>query len=189
MKFIIEHLEHEMYEWCLIEYEHISKIVGKKNLLFTKVPKKDAPKLKKYGEVLTESVLDLKLKNACLLDPKATQTLKPSDSFEYFIFGGILGDYPEQGRTEKYLTSKLKNVKTRNLGTKQMSTDTAVLVTKTILDGTSFEKIPFIDEPEIALKKGRVAESILLPYRYVAEKGKPVLNKKLLNYLKKKQDL
>lgn len=189
MKFVIEHLEQEMYPWCLIEYEHISKIVGKKNLLFTKVPKKDISKISKYGEVKSESVLDLHLKKACLLDPKSPQTLKPTDTFDYFIFGGILGDYPEQGRTEKYLTSKLKNVETRNLGAKQMSTDTAVLVTKTILDGTVFEKIKFIDEPEIELKKGKFSESILLPYRYVAEKGKPVLHKKLLDYLKKKQDL
>ena len=36
MKFIIEHLENEVYEWCLIEYENMSKVVGKENLIFTK---------------------------------------------------------------------------------------------------------------------------------------------------------
>ena len=40
MKFIIEHLEPELYDWCLIEYEHISKIVGKENLIFTNINKK-----------------------------------------------------------------------------------------------------------------------------------------------------
>ncbi len=39
MKFIIEHLEPELYPWCLIEYKHISKIVGKNNLIYTNINK------------------------------------------------------------------------------------------------------------------------------------------------------
>ena len=49
MKFVIEHLESELYEWCLIEYEHISKIVGKDNLTFTNIKSEDKKKLRDYG--------------------------------------------------------------------------------------------------------------------------------------------
>ncbi|PIY60292.1 hypothetical protein COY95_02530 [Candidatus Woesearchaeota archaeon CG_4_10_14_0_8_um_filter_47_5] len=37
MKFIIEHMEPELYPWCLLEYRHISQIVGKGQVVFTKV--------------------------------------------------------------------------------------------------------------------------------------------------------
>jgi len=190
MKFIIEHLENKLYKWCLIEYKQISKYVGKSNLIFTKLNSMDMKILKKYGEVRKESVISLKLNKACLLDPKSDKLLSPSDSkvFDYFIFGGILGDFPEQGRTEKYLTSKL-NVETRNLGDMQMSTDTAVLVSKLILDGINFDDIKFIDKPSIVIKKGEYKEEINLPYRYILKNNKPLINKDLIDYLKKKKDL
>lgn len=194
-KFIIEHLEPFLSEWCLIEYENISKYVGKENLIITKVPKEDIKKLKHLGTIKEESVLTMPLRNACLLEPQTNKILTPGDNFEYFIFGGILGDHPEQGRTEKYLTSKIKeskliNPQTRNLEKKQMSTDTAVLVAKMIAkDKIPFNKINFIDEPAIILKEGKVNEEIILPYRYVSENEKPKIAQKLLEYLKNKEDL
>lgn len=218
-KFIIEHLEPFLSKWCLIEYENISKYVGKENLIITNLPPEDHKKLKHLASELQEdSVLTMQLNNTCLLEPQTPKILKPKDSFDYFIFGGILGDYPEQGRTEKYLTSKLNTSKlikptTRNLGKKQMSTDTAVLVTKIIaVDKTPFNKIPFIDEPKIVLKQGFVGtkvsrstakrgtaqpsenqkeytEEIILPYRYIKENNKPKIAKKLLDYLRDKDDL
>jgi len=188
MKFVIEHLENEVYEWCLIEYENMSKFVGKENLIFTKTK---SSKLKKFGEVEPKSVIDLNLNRACLLDPKAKKTLSPSDvdNFDYFIFGGILGDFPEQGRTEKYLTSKLKNVETRNLGSIQMSTDTAVIVAKMILDGKNFNDIKFIDSPNIPIKNGKYAEEVNLPYRYISKNNKPLISPKLIKYLKNKDSV
>ncbi|MBS3168084.1 hypothetical protein J4216_03110 [Candidatus Woesearchaeota archaeon] len=191
MKFIIEHLEKEVYDWCIIEYTNISKIVGKNNLIFTNIKsKKDKEILKNLGEVKEESVIKLKLKNACLLDPKAPKSLNPTDKFDYFIFGGILGDYPEQGRTEKYLTSKLKNIELRNLKEFQMSTDTAVLTTyKIVKEKTPIEKINFIDKPIIKLKNGKFQEEIELPYRYILRNNKAIISKKLITYLKNKEDL
>jgi len=190
MKFVIEHLQDKLYEWCLIEYEHISKIVGKKNLVFTNVKNKnEAKKLSKCGEVINKSVTKLNLKNACLLDHKAKKILSCKEKFNYFIFGGILGDFPEQGRTEKYLTSKLKNVEVRNLSSKQMSTDTAVLVTKTIADGKELNEIKFIDSPSIILKKGKFQEEVNLPFRYVSKNDKPFMSKEIIKYLKNKKDL
>lgn len=188
MKFIIEHLESKLYEWCFIEYKHISKIIGKNDLVFTNIKNpQDVSKLIKLGVVKTDSVAKLNLKNACLLDPKARTTLKPNEKFNYFIFGGILGDFPEQGRTEKYLTSKLKNVEIRNLGKKQMPTDTAVLVTKLITKGKSLQNISFIDNPSIIIKKGKFQEEINLPYRYISKKNKPIISKELIEYLKNKK--
>ncbi len=192
MKFIIEHLENELYKWCMIEYSYISKIVGKNNLIFTKVNNpKDANFLKKFGDVISSSVIDLNLKKSCLLDPKSKIVLNTKDNklFDYFIFGGILGDYPEQGRTEKYLTSKLKNIKTRNLGDMQMSTDTAVFVTKLILDGKNFNDISFIDKPYIIIKNKKFKEEINLPYRYVLKNNKPMISNDLIKYLKNKKDI
>jgi len=190
MKFIIEHLENRLYEWCLIEYKHISKLVGKKNLIFTNIKnQKDISKLRKLGSVKKESVAELKLNKACLLDPKASKTLNPKEKFDYFILGGILGDFPERGRTNKYLTSRLNNTQIRNLGKRQMSTDTAVLVTKTIAKGKPLNKINFIDEPSITIKKGKFNEEIILPYRYVARNNRPLIHKDLILYLKKKETI
>jgi len=183
MRYIIEHLEKKVYPWCFIEYEHISKIVGKERVIFTN---SGDTRLKKFGNVIKQSVATLDLKKACVLDPKAEKTLEPGERFEYFIFGGILGDYPRRGRTTKLLSKKLKDAVLRNLGKKQMSTDTAVLVTKLISEGKRLEEITFKDDLEIELKNGRIRESTILPYRYVVLKGKPIVSKKLVNYLKKK---
>src|SRR3989344_8685912 len=94
--FIIEHIEPKLWLWCIIEYKHISRIVGKGNLWFTNIRKKDTKKLRRYGVVFQESVRKFNLNNACVLDPEAKRGLTPEETkkFSYFIFGGILGDYP-----------------------------------------------------------------------------------------------
>ena len=97
------------------------------------------------------------------------------------MFGGILGDYPPKARTKEL---QIPNAERRNLGKEQMSTDTAVLVVKLIVDGTPLEKIEFKDEIEIEIKEG---ESILLPYRYVVKNKKPVLPAGLIEMLKKQK--
>ena len=94
MKFIIEHLEPELFEWCLIEYEHISSIVGKNNLIFTNIKsyrnkvsgelknprflsnKKDADKLKKFGDVYEKNISELKFEKICVLSQYSKKTLK-----------------------------------------------------------------------------------------------------------------
>lgn len=98
--YIIEHLEPRVFKWCLIEYKNISKIVGKDNLWFTNIKQnsKEAKELTEYGKVIKESAINLNLKNACVLDPEANKTLTKNEAkrFDYFIFGGILGDYPQE---------------------------------------------------------------------------------------------
>ena len=74
MKFIIEHLEPELYEWCLIEYGQISKIIGKNNAIFTNINKNGKGKLKDYGTVYEESVSNLNFNNICVLSQYAEKT-------------------------------------------------------------------------------------------------------------------
>jgi ribosome biogenesis SPOUT family RNA methylase Rps3 len=184
MKYVIEHLEPEAYDWCLVEYKHISKIVGAGNLIFTNV-KKGKEKLKALGEVHDSSVKELNLKNACVLDPEAGKTLSTADKkFDYLIFGGILGDFPPKKRTGIELSSKLDFEK-RNLGKEQMSTDTAVYVSKKIIEGKKLSDIKFKDEIELDVDEG---ESVELPYRYVIEDGKPVLPDGFVEFLRNREE-
>jgi ribosome biogenesis SPOUT family RNA methylase Rps3 len=186
--YIIEHLEPKLFDWCIIEYEHISQTVGKKNLWFTNIKnKKDQLKLKRWGMVFVKKIKDINinLKQACILDPQAKETLKPKDlkKYRYYIFGGILGDYPPKKRTTPELTRFLKEAGIRNIGKPQMSTDNAVYTVKKILGGNNFKDLKFKDN--ISLKLGKF-EFVDLPYRYNLVRGKPFMSKKIKNYLFKK---
>ncbi len=184
--YVVENLEPKISRWVLIEYEWISHNVGKRDLIFTNVRTRiDA--LEKFGKVYPESVSELPFTNCCILDPQADKLLTPSEAkkFDYFIFGGILGNNPVEGRTKKWLTSKMEGkCQVRNLGSKQFSTDTAVLVTKMIFEGTPLEKIQF-KEPLI-IETGP-NEEVELPYPYVLRNGEPVVSPKLVEMLKKQK--
>lgn len=190
MKFIIEHLEPELYDWCLIEYEHISKIVGKNNLIFTNVNKKNKNKLKKHGVVYQKSISRLNFNKLCVLSQYSTKTLteKDKNKFKYFVFGGILGDNPAKKRTN-ILINNLKKHKikfeARDLGRKQMPTDTAVYIAKKILDGRILSDFKFVDELEIEINEN---ESITLPFRYAIYGNKVVINEKLVDYLRRRKE-
>jgi len=186
MKYIIEHLDGRVYKWCYLEYKHISETVGKKNLIFTNV-KGDAGQklLSELGEVKSESVIKLNLKNACILDPVATKTITTPDckQFDYLIFGGILGDYPMQARTKSDLSDKMPDAKTRNIGEEQMSTNTAVYVVHEISNGKQLKDFEFQDDLVIPTGKG---EEVILPFRYVKKDGKLIIPKGLIEHIKKK---
>lgn len=191
MKFIIEHLEPELFKWCLIEYEHISKIIGKSNLIFANIKNNNNIKnLNKYGAVFKENIAELNLKNICVLSQYSKKTLTTNDKnkFQYFVFGGVLGDTPSQKRTN-IIINKLKKHKikfeTRNLGNKQMPTDVAVYIAKNILDGKKLNNFKFVDELEIELNEN---ESITLPFRYVVDNNKLVINEKLVEYLRRRKE-
>jgi ribosome biogenesis SPOUT family RNA methylase Rps3 len=68
-----------------------------------------------------------------LLDLRGEKLLTPEDAgqFDVFVFGGILGDHPPRDRTSALRT---QDVQMRNLGSLQFSTDSAVLVTKLIIE-------------------------------------------------------
>lgn len=182
MKFIIEHLEPEVYKWCFLEYKHISSIVGKENLWITNI--KDGSKLNNCAKIFKESVSKINLKKVCVLDPEADKELLPVDAknFDFFVFGGILGDYPPRKRTKDKL--KLKNAERRSLGKEQMATDNAVFVVKEILSGKKLSDLRFQDGFELDIKEG---ESVQLPYKYVLVDGKPLICEALVQMLKKQK--
>ena len=186
MKYIIEHLEPEMYEWCVIEYRHMSEIVGKDNLIFTNLKDVKGKEKLTFGKIEDERVENLKFDNICILDPNAEKALTSNDKFNYLIFGGILGDHPPKERTKIELIDRFKKkgikFETRNLGKEQMSTDTALLVAKKITDGIKLSEIKFKDT--IIIETGE-NEEVELPFRYVMENDKPVISKELVEYLKR----
>ncbi|KAI9311512.1 SAM-dependent RNA methyltransferase [Dichotomocladium elegans] len=171
-KFIVEHMEDGMHEWCILEYRHMLMNVGADNLYFTSLT--DAcmdevmPEDLKQAHCHKEDIMHLPgvdPKDVCLLDPSATEPLSPEDAdkFKYFLFGGILGDDPPRDRTGELRKLGFAG---RHLGPIQMSTDTAVNVTKrVVVDKVPLDKIPYIDSPEVYFTKH---ESVNLPYRYIA---------------------
>ncbi len=182
--YVIEHLEPRIWKWCLIEYKHISKIVGRNNLWFTNV-RKGSKELEMYGKVIKGPVSSLNLNNACVLDPEAEKILTSNEAkkFDYFIFGGILGDNPPQKRTADELTSKLK-AEARNIGKGQMSTDNVVYVVKEIISGRDIKDLSFKDRIEIQTGE---YDSVVLPYRYILVDGKPLVSGELITFLKRKK--
>ncbi|KHO49524.1 MAG: hypothetical protein QT02_C0005G0006 [archaeon GW2011_AR9] len=183
--YIIEHLEPKLWEWSIIEYKHIAQLVGKSNCWITHL-KTTNPKLRQQAKVIPQSVTKLGLSKVCVLDPEAPKMLTPLEAkkFDYFVFGGILGDHPAQKRTKKELTQQFPFlVESRNIGKVQMSTDNAVAVVQEIVKGAKFSELHFQDEIEIPLQKN---ESVLFPYRYLLREGKPLVSPELIAYLKKK---
>ena len=180
--FVIEHLEPKLYQWCRLEYAHISSFVGKRNLLFTNTK---SAVLKKFGKVELKSVKKLRFEKACILDPEAKSTLTPeiAKKYNYFIFGGILGDNPPRERTKEELTRYLP-YPAYNLGKDQMSTDTAVIVTKMIVDGKKLSELKFQQGVEIKIN---AHEEVHLPYKYLLKNGKPLLALGIVDMLRRQK--
>lgn len=202
MKYIIEHMEEGFNEWVILEYSQILREVGAENLILSSLPEstteKDIPqRLLKLGlrwttkdlKGINEDFKDLELLKdgrVCLLDPRATIDLQPEDAtkFDYFVFGGILGDHPPRDRTKELKTAYPNLLISRRLGDKQMTTDTAIRTTQLIIkDRIAFEDIKFIDYPEFRFNKNEATE---MPFRYVLDKeGKPILPEGMLDLIKK----
>lgn len=201
MKYIIEHMEEGFSEWVILEYSQILRDVGAENLVLSSLPKstteKDIPeKLLSLGLRWTTSDLKsidedfkdlepLKDGRVCLLDPRAAIDLQPEDAeeFDYFVFGGILGDHPPRDRTKELKTTYPNLLVSRRLGDKQMTTDTAIRTTQLIVKNkTKFEDIKFIDYPEFRFNKNEATE---MPFRYVLDKeGTPILPEGMLDLIK-----
>lgn len=194
MKYVIEHMEAGFSQWVILEYSTIIQEVGKENLILTSLPEgtteDDIPsKLISAGiQWTTQEVIDIiggtPKTSVCLLDPAASTDLVPGDAaeFDYFVFGGILGDHPPRDRTGEL--RKKYGFTGRRLGNKQMTTDTAVRTTQYIIkQKTSFEEISFIDYPEIRFSKHEATE---MPFRYILnDKNEPILPSGMLELIKK----
>ena len=81
---------------------------------------------------ILQSQIASDLGNICFMDMRAEQVLQPADreQFRFLVFGGILGDHPPQDRAKNFRET-FSHI--RQLGTVQMTTDTALLVSHEIL--------------------------------------------------------
>ncbi|KAF2266718.1 DUF431-domain-containing protein [Lojkania enalia] len=190
--FVVEHLDPELEAWSSLEYYTIASechATGAKFLLSSvpaslKLPAnlQHAAGLMVETRGMEEIYADQKDK-VCLLDPAASEDLCPDDGglFDIFLFGGILGDDPPRDRTSEL---RKKGYQGRRLGPLQMTTDTAVRVTRMVVqDKIAVDKVPYIDHPELKISKN---ESTQMPFRYVQGKdGQPIMPEGMVDLIKK----
>ncbi|KAG5984394.1 hypothetical protein E4U55_004967 [Claviceps digitariae] len=193
--FIVEHLDPELGPWSELEYIAIAKETKQSDGKFIlsslppdfKVPAtlKDISAFAPEHRGVEELYAGNKEK-VCLLDPSAEKDLSPEDGniFDAFLFGGILGDDPPRDRTSEL---RKKGFQGRRLGPKQMTTDTAVRVTRMVVqDGILLEKVPHVDFPELKFNEH---ESTQMPFRYVTDKeGKPIMPEGMRELIEKDAD-
>ncbi|CAK7267869.1 hypothetical protein SEPCBS119000_002770 [Sporothrix epigloea] len=192
--YIVEHLDEELGQWSELEYLTIARETG--NFCLSSIPStlvlpqelRDTPgfvaETRGVEEVYGQ---DPALKaRVCLLDPAAQQELSPEDGdlFDVFLFGGILGDDPPRDRTSEL---RKKGFTGRRLGPKQMTTDTAVRVTRIVAEQKiPLDDIPYLDFPELQFNEH---ESTQMPFRYVkSDDGKPIMPEGMVDLIRKDSD-
>ncbi|KKY25723.1 hypothetical protein UCRPC4_g01636 [Phaeomoniella chlamydospora] len=189
--FIVDHLDEELGPWSELEYKCIAKESHDAGCQFvlSSVPQESEitrqlssiahAQLKHEG---VETLYAESKNRVCLLDPAGKQELSPEDGerFDVFLFGGILGDDPPRDRTSEL---RKKGFEGRRLGPKQMTTDTAVRVTRIVVQQkVPLEDIPYLDYPELKLDEH---ESTEMPFRYVKnENGKPVMPEGMIDLIR-----
>ncbi len=193
---VIEHLEPILTKWMYLEYKHVSALAGQDYLIITNVSdEKTRNKLSELGKVREESISvlidEIEHDKAIVLEPKATEKLKPSD-FDaekiLVIIGGIMGDHPPKGRTWELLTSRLlEKVIPRSLGSGQLSIDGAAYVALQVASGRRLEEIPLVENVEIEVPSPflGIKNTIILPFTYPVVGGKPLLAPGLVEYLRR----
>ncbi|KAK0720699.1 SAM-dependent RNA methyltransferase [Lasiosphaeris hirsuta] len=193
--YIVEHLDEELGPWSELEYLAIaveSHDAGAKFFLSSLPPSFKVPEALNAVPSFTpetrsvEEIYASDKSRVCLLDPAAAKDLSPEDgdSFDVFLFGGILGDDPPRDRTSEL---RKKGFEGRRLGPKQMTTDTAVRVTRMVVeDKTRLLDVPYLDYPELRFNEH---ESTEMPFRYVAgTDGKPIMPKGMVELIGKDGD-
>lgn len=173
-----------------VEYLRIAENVAPCKLMLTNfrdaLP--DSWTAKARRNIITESrsIKDLGLDKSsiCLMDSESPDLLAPEDStkFSYFLLGGILGNVDEFDFDRTSLL-RAEGFPTRNLGSMQMSTDTAAICTKlVVIDQVGFETIDFVDRPEIRVDD---CEHVVMNFRYIkGPDGEPLMAKGVLDLIK-----
>ncbi|KAI1389522.1 DUF431-domain-containing protein [Hypoxylon trugodes] len=195
--YIVEHLDPELGQWSELEYIAIAEETQRAGNTFMlsslpeefKVPEKleRVPAFKAERRGVEELYGEPgKKERVCLLDPQAEEDLNPDDKgvFDVFLFGGILGDDPPRDRTSEL---RKKGFKGRRLGPVQMTTDTAVRVTRMVVEEQfTLNKIPYLDFPELKFNEH---ESTQMPFRYVkGDDEKPIMPEGMVDLIKKDAD-
>ncbi|KAI0430663.1 DUF431-domain-containing protein [Xylaria sp. FL1042] len=195
--YIVEHLDPELGPWSELEYTAIARETGRAGGSF--VLSSMAPDLvARLPESLTaeaafraetrgvEELYPEGRERVCLLDPRAEKDISPDDKalFDVFLFGGILGDDPPRDRTSEL---RVKGFEGRRLGPVQMTTDTAVRVTRMVIEEQfTLNMVPYIDHPDLKINEH---ESTEMPFRYVkGDDGKPVMPEGMMDLIKKDAD-
>ncbi|KAJ6016725.1 hypothetical protein N7451_000104 [Penicillium sp. IBT 35674x] len=110
--FVVEHLDPELGPWSALEYAAIAREshdLGARFLLSSVPAELQMPAdlaATRGLEVEQRSVEEIfadRKDRVCLLDPSAQVELSPEDgeTFDVFLFGGILGDDPPRDRTSE----------------------------------------------------------------------------------------
>lgn len=95
-----------MHDWCKLEYDHMVSVIGPDHVYFTALTPKtlaEMPANLAKAHCHTEDILTMADRipheKVCLLDPSSPNVLRPEDAltYDYFLFGGILGDDPPRG--------------------------------------------------------------------------------------------
>ncbi|KAI5784637.1 SAM-dependent RNA methyltransferase [Geopyxis carbonaria] len=198
--YVVEHMEPEMGAWSVLEYVAIATETarsGSRFYLSSMQPQLAKNLPENLNAVLLDGKLTVTTENVealegvvkdrvCLLDPQAEVELCPEDGerFDWFVFGGILGDDPPRDRTAEL---RKYGYQGRNLRKLQMTTDTAARVTRIVVEEKkSLDEIPFTDFPELQINKN---ESTQMPFRYVKDAdGMPVMPKGMLDLIKADAD-
>lgn len=152
------------------------------------MPPKYFQLMRKYGEVLSSSIVDLvnsgviNRREVIILDPQSSEPLSYYDlsTHKFVVVGGILGDHPPRGRTKKLISDRMIGVETRNIGAGQYSIDGSVYYVNYLWTRGDMRDYEFVDGVTVNTSTGHV----YLPYRYPLVDGKPLLAPGLLEYLR-----
>lgn len=163
---VVEHLDPELEDWQTLEYQCIADECASDGFNFLLSGLRSVPDISKQlalptSNLTTKSVETLysteqDRRRVCLLDPKGERDLAPEDgeTFDVFLFGGILGDDPPRGMLPLAgvallgvvllmmcidRTGDLRKLgfRGRRLGFEQMTTDTAARVTRMVVGNKS----------------------------------------------------
>ncbi|KAI1439103.1 DUF431-domain-containing protein [Xylaria sp. CBS 124048] len=198
--YVVEHLDPELGPWSELEYIAIARETAQKggqfvlsgvpvelanNNLPARLTAEPAFRAETRGVEELYSTPEARSR-VCLLDPRAEKDIGPDDGavFDVFLFGGILGDDPPRDRTGEL---RAKGFEGRRLGPMQMTTDTAVRVTRMVIEETfTLNTIPFLDNPDLKINEH---ESTEMPFRYVKRDDEmPVMPEGMMDLIKKDAD-
>jgi ribosome biogenesis SPOUT family RNA methylase Rps3 len=178
---IVEHLEECISPWMLSEYRFLSRIFEGR-VVFTNVRNiKDREKLEGLGVVYSEDFLEiikkLRLKKVVILDPQAEKQLRHHELREVdaVVIGGIMGDHPPKGRTYQLITSRAKNLESRNLGKKQFTIAGTAYVLKEIEGGKELEELDIREGLRLERRVNNIEVTVELPYVFPYKDGRPVI--------------
>jgi ribosome biogenesis SPOUT family RNA methylase Rps3 len=194
LRIVVEHMEKGVSRWLLAEYREVIKVCRDNNVevIFTNVkdPFLFSLLFKEEAKVEPdEGWKHFNLVDAILLDPEAKKVLEPWEARRAccIIVGGIMGDYPPQGRT-RVISSFYTNVAKRSLGPHQFSVDGAVKVALKIYKGMRLKEIELVGPPIKFSLKGLYGYNVevILPYVYPAKPdGSPDVPSEILSLLER----